>query len=133
MKTADLSAPASSVIPVKRKRTVKRAAEPVPGSFVNTEPMPIDAPMWPLHAALWFQPELAPTVPAWSDLAIERRHRAPAAEFLFSGTAPLNRRDVVETSHEARLPETRPQIPESTLTPFGWDPRVLAGNRKEGQ
>jgi hypothetical protein len=133
MKTADLSAPAPSVIPVKKKRAAKRDPGPVPGSFVNTEPMPIDAPMWPLHAALWFQPELAPTAPVWSDLAIERRHRAPAADFLSSGTAPLNRRDVVETSREARLSEARPQIPESTLAPFGWDPRVLAGNRKEGQ
>jgi len=132
MKVADLAPPAPAVLAVKKKRATRKTADAAPGAFLIAEPAAIDAPMWPLHAALWFQPELAPTAPAWSDLAIERRHRAPAPDVVAIAAAPANRKDAVEASSNAIAPEARPQTPDGGLAPLGWDPRVLAGPRKEG-
>ena len=52
-------------------RTDERPApQPMDTTFVTVEAEPIDAPMWLLHSALWFQPEVAPSIPVWTGLAI---------------------------------------------------------------
>jgi hypothetical protein len=104
--------------------------EPPGAPFANLEAAPIDVPMWPIHSAVWFQPELAPSVPAWSGLAIERRHRIPAPDFLHSGAVPVQRPDTLDNSRDALAPDARPEIPQSGLAPLGWDPRAVG--RKEG-
>jgi hypothetical protein len=102
------------------------APEPL-AAPIATEAAPIDAPMWPVHSALWFQPELAPSAPMWSDLNIERHNRIPAPVFLHAETAPLNRPDALDHSIDARTPGANPEIPQSGLAPLGWDPRADCG------
>jgi hypothetical protein len=98
--------------------------------FVAAEPGPIDLPMWPLHAALWFQPELAPSGPGWSGLTVERQGRIPAPDFVHSGLAPLDYPYSLDHSRHELTPGARPEIPQSDGAPVGWDPR--AAGRREG-
>lgn len=145
MKGADLPGSAATVPPAAtngthragKKNGAKQSSRPVahtderPGPeppaapFSTSEPEPIDSPMWPLHSGLWFQPELAPSPPAWSGLAIERHNRIPAPDFLHSGVAPVNRTDVLENSCDTLAPAACPKISESGLAPLGWDPRSV--------
>ena len=106
------------------------APQPIAATFAAIEAEPIDAPMWPLHSALWFQPELAPSVPVWTGLAIERHNRIPSPDFLHSNTAPPNRPDTLDSSRDALTPDARRELPQSGLAPLGWDPRAVC--RKEG-
>jgi len=107
-----------------------RAPEPLAGPVASIEAAPVDAPMWPLHSAIWFQPDVAPSAPAWSGLAIEHRNRIPAPDFLRSDIAPLNRPDALDNSPHALTPDASPGIPQSGLAPLGWDPRAVCW--KEG-
>lgn len=109
---------------------VRSAKEPIAAPFAKMDPAPIDAPMWPLHSAVWFQPELAPSVPSWSGLTIERHKRIPSPDFLRSETTPFNCPDVLGNSRDALTPSARPEVPESGLAPLGWDPRAICP--KEG-
>ncbi len=104
--------------------------QPIDATFATIEAEPIDAPMWPLHPALWFQPELAPSAPAWTGLAIEHHNRIPAPDFLQPDTAPPNRPDTPDNSRDALTPGARCELPHSGLEPLGWDPRAVC--RKEG-
>jgi hypothetical protein len=106
------------------------APQPVDGTFAPIEAEPIDAPMWPLHPALWFQPERAPSVPVWTGLVIERHNRIPAPDFPRFDTAPPDRPGTLHNSCDALRPGARRELPESGLTPLGWDARALC--RKEG-
>ena len=110
------------------------AAPPAPAppdeSFAGIEIEPIEAPMWPIHPALWFQPELAPSAPQWSGLEIERHNRVPVPDFVRSDIAPFDRPGVRDTSCGALTPCVRPAVPPSDLAPLGWDPRAVC--RKEG-
>ena len=109
-------------------------AAPLAAPFDLIEAEPIDAPKWPLHSAAWFQPDLAPSVPVRSGLAIERRNRIPAPDFLHSDTAPPDRPEGLNRSPGALTPPaltpgTRWELPQSGLAPLGWDPRAIC--RKE--
>lgn len=106
------------------------APQPVEATFATIEAVPIDAPMWPLHPAQWFEPERAPSVPVWTGLVIERHNRIPAPDFLHSDTAPPNRPRTLDSSCDALTPGARRELPESGLTPLGWDARAVC--RKEG-
>jgi hypothetical protein len=83
--------------------------------------------MWPVHALLWLQPDLYPARPHSSGLRIERRHKPPAPDFVRlgmdpAGPAPTGERACAPlASHRARW------IPQSGLTPLGWDPRREKG------
>ena len=100
------------------------APEPLAGPVGSMEDTAIDAPMWPLQSAVWFQPDVAPAPPAWSSLAIERHNRIPAPDFAPSDTSPANRPGALEHSPEALTRAAVPEAPESGLTPLGWDPRA---------
>ncbi len=120
--------------PPKRSATAEEstgacAPAPLAGPVAGVEAAGVDAPMWPLQSAAWFEPDVPPSPPAWSGLAIERHNRIPAPDFLPSGTAPLNRVDVPDSSRPA-LAAVGPKVPESELAPLGWDPRAFCG--KEG-
>lgn len=108
--------------------------QPLAAAFaiIGDEPgdEPIDAPKWPLHPAAWFQPELAPSVPVRSGLAIERHNRIPAPDFLHSGIAPADRPEGLHSSPVALTACGRRELPQSGLAPLGWDPRAVC--RKEG-
>ena len=106
------------------------APQPVDATFAAIEAVPIDAPMWPLHPALWFQPERAPSVPVWTGLVIERHNRIPAPDFPRFDTAPPDRPGTLHNSCDALRPGARRELPESGLTPLGWDARAVC--RKEG-
>ncbi|MGD1070510.1 MAG: hypothetical protein ABSB15_10255 [Bryobacteraceae bacterium] len=112
------------------ERAARSVPQPIDATFAATGAGPIDAPMWPLHAALWLQPEPAPSIPAWTGIAIERHHRIPAPDFLQFDTAPANRPGALDDSRDAIEPRTGPQLPPSGLAPLGWDPRAVG--RKQG-
>ena len=113
------------------RNAVRRPEEKLEVPFAATEAKPIDAPMWPIHAALWFQPDQSPAPPSWSGLAIERRNRVPAPGFLQAGPWPLNRPDHPDSSCTAVAGHARPEVPVSDLEPLGWDPRAVLW--KEGR
>jgi hypothetical protein len=110
----------------RRQAGVRPAAEEaLPAPFAPIEAEAIDAPMWPIHTTIWFQPDLAPEPPSWSGLAVERRNRIPAPGFLNTDAAPPNRSAVPETSCVAMPANGRPELPESDLEPLGWDARAV--------
>jgi hypothetical protein len=99
--------------------------DPPPASFIALDPAPVPAPMWPLHSNVWFQPERAPTFPAWSDLNIERRHRVPAPDFIGSEITAFDRAAAPAPAEEPLPPDRRLEAPASELAPIGWDPRAF--------
>jgi hypothetical protein len=119
----------------KHSAETAAAMVPVDATFVTTEAEPVDAPMWPLHPALWLQPEAAPATPAWTGLAPERHNRIAAPGFLHLDllqidTAPPDRPGALEKSQDPLRPGTCLEFPQSGLTLLGWDPRAVC--RKEG-
>ena len=119
--------------PAKR---VDRAAKPGPElvGFIKTELQARDAAMWPIHAAMWLQPELQLAVPASSGLRSERQHTVPAPNFLREPMLPASRPPSPEKTVHPVLPQVSQQLPASGLAPLGWDPRVDAhGAGKEDQ
>jgi len=106
--------------------------EPPAAAFAATEAAPIDAEMWPLHAAMWLQPERVPSVSQWSGLTVEHRYRLPAPTFLQPIAAPLNPPASPDVARDARIPFSRPAIPQSDLAPLGWDPRAIC-RKEEGE
>jgi hypothetical protein len=78
------------------------------------------------------QPDVAPSLPAWSGLSIERHNRIPAPDFLSSGDAPVDCPDVPDHSPEVLTPAANPRIPQSGLELLGWDPRTVCW-KKEGK
>jgi hypothetical protein len=95
--------------------------------FTRIEAEPLDAPMWPIHPAVWFQPEVPPMAPAWSSLTIERHNRIPAPGLVQFDIAPLDRADEAADESDALAPAARPGLSESDLEPLGWDPRAVCG------
>jgi hypothetical protein len=71
------------------------------------------------------QPELAPSAPGWSGLAIERCSRIPAPDFLHSRVEPYNLPDSLDISRETMTPCARPVIPESGSAPLARDLRAV--------
>ena len=111
------------------RNTPAAAPHAIDAAFAAMEVKPADAQMWQHNPVLWFQPERAPSPPAWTGLAIERHKRIPPPEFSLLETAPLNRPDRSQSSREAFQRAPRLRLPQSDLAPLGWDPRALA--RKE--
>jgi hypothetical protein len=106
------------------KHTKSRFTEMPDAIFVSSGTEPEDAPMWPLSAALWLQPEMGPSIPAWSGLAIERHFGIPSPDFLHPECAPFDRSEARSFCDILRRAATV-KIPESDLTPLGWDPRSV--------
>ena len=112
--------------------------QPIDAAFATNETELIDAPMWPLHSAHWFQPELAPSIPVWTGLAIARHHRIPAPGFLPSDITSPNRpvaldstfASTLDGSRDALSSGARRELPQSGLAPLGWDARAVC--RKQG-
>jgi hypothetical protein len=100
----------------------------VAGFVPETLPV-IDAQMWPVHPVVWLQPQVQPALPCPSGLGIEHRHRLPAPGLLTLGAA-VDRRAPIDDSLRrpaiaSELPPVFPcTLPESGLTPLGWDPRT---------
>ena len=94
-------------------------------------PTPIDSPMWPLHSAMWLQPDGVPPAPLWSGLAVEHQNRSLMPDFQPSGIAPFDHPAAPRGSSQALDPAAGPVVPRSDLAPLGWDPRAVC--RKEGQ
>jgi len=91
----------------------------------DTEATPIDSPAWPLHSAMWLQPDGVPSVPVWSGLAVERQNRFPIPDFQPPGIAPLDQPGKAHKSRDAFTTAARPLLPETDLRPLGWDPRAV--------
>ena len=108
------------------------APEGVVAQFAEIPAEPVDSPTWLLHAALWFQPDRGPALPAWTDLAIERHNRIPLPDFLDLELVAADRRGLVDGECEVLHPERQRQLPESDLAPTGWDARSIAP-REEGR
>ena len=117
-------------VPVERARAARTMPQPIDATFATADAEPIDAPMWPLHEALWLQSEPAPSIPVWTGISIERHNRIPAPDFLHLDTAPADRPGALGDSREAMRPRARPELPQSGLAPLGWDPRAVG--RKQG-
>jgi hypothetical protein len=83
--------------PEKKRKTAAARLQvaPAPPAFdapfgvIDTQPA--DAPAWPTHPVCWFQRNLAPSLPGWSGLTIERRYRVPVADFVYQDPIPSNR------------------------------------------
>jgi hypothetical protein len=103
------------------------AAE-APFAAIGAEP--IDAPMWPIHPGAWFQPERAPSFPAWSGLGVERHNRIPAPDFWRDDILPLNCVDTCDIPAKELAPNPQPVLPDSGLTALGWDPRTVYRKEK---
>lgn len=136
MKVTDFPAPPAPVPPAAENgthRAVRKngavpkrpVAEPLPPPFAVIEAVPIDAPAWPLHSAAWFQPDLAPSGPAWTGLAVERHNSNPAPDFIHFDIAPFNLADRIDRPGDPRPAASCPRIPPSGLDPLGWDPRTV--------
>jgi hypothetical protein len=112
------------------------APQPMPAPFVAMDNQAIDAPMWPIHTVVWFQPELTPGVPRGSGLCIERHYRIPMPDFLNAplhtlphpDVTPPSQTDTTDDTRDPLPPNLRPQLPHSGLEPLGWDPRAVAGS-----
>jgi hypothetical protein len=108
------------------------APQPVEAAFAIAGGEPIDAPMWPRHAASWLQGERTPSVAVWTGLTIERHNRIPAPGFLHFEIAPMKRPGAIESSCHALHPPVRLEFPQSGLAPLGWDPRAFC-RKHEGE
>ena len=112
----------------KRAAAVVDSATAVPlEPFAAVDADSVDAPMWPVHSTVWYQPDLAPSVPAWSGLAIEHRRRIPSPDFISLETGPFQRADAMDRASDVVRAEPRPEPPPSGLEPLGWDPRTIGG------
>jgi hypothetical protein len=95
-----------------------------PAGFLLPEALPVDAPRWPLHAALFLEAAPAIVVPQ-SGLAIERHHPALGQDFLTVPVDPFDSPCVIQTRAEPLRPRPRIPMPQSSLTPLGWDARAI--------
>jgi hypothetical protein len=135
--------PASRTEPKRSASAGRLKAGPAPSPpklahFAPVDAQPKDAPMWPVHSLIWWQPGLKPALPGSSGLRIERRHQVPIPDFLYLEMKPAGRpRPSLESPCDPLLPCRQPSLPQSGLAPLGWDPRAavsVAGPqpRKEG-
>jgi len=121
---------ATSAIRVAPERNRQSAPRPLDATFTAGGAEPIDAPMWPRSAALWLQPEISPSIPVWTGLAIERHFGIPSPGFLCFETALSNRPATISLHDELR-PPARMDVPQSGLATLGWDPRAVC--RQQGR
>jgi hypothetical protein len=125
--------------PAGRLKAVPAFSPPKLAHFATVAAQPKDAPMWPVHSPIWWQPGLKPELPGSSGLRIERRHQVPIPDFLYLEMKPAGRpRPTVEAPCGPLLPHREQTLPQSGLEPLGWDPRAAVKvtgpqSRKEGK
>jgi len=119
----------AAVTKAARKSARPEAQPPLDAAFAEIETRPSDASMWPLHSVLWFQPERAALIPAWTGLGIERHNRIPRPDLLVVASPPPDHPDTPDKACEGIVPHPHCQLPQSELAPLGWDPRTVC--RKE--
>ena len=139
---------ASSTLPASRtesKRSARRLkavpalSPPKLAHFAPVAAQPKDAPMWPVHSMIWWQPGMKPELPNSSGLRIERRHQVPIPDFLYLEMKPAARpRPSLESPCDPLFPRREPSLPQADLAPLGWDPRAAVKvtgpqSRKEGE
>jgi len=91
--------------------------------FISAEPTALDSEKWPVHPAIWWQPELPLQLPS-SGLRSERRFKIPVADFRNAGPSPECPPAVRVAAAEALAPAWNDVLPASDLAPLGWDPRT---------
>ncbi|HTS66320.1 MAG TPA: hypothetical protein VMH28_30060 [Candidatus Acidoferrales bacterium] len=111
------------------RQDARPPAGPLCGRFAALDLAPVDAPMWPLYPAMWFQPELPPSSPQSSGLAIERRHPVPTPDFERCDAASIDLPAAPGRLGQVLVPRADAAVPASDLAPLGWDPRTVG--RKE--
>jgi hypothetical protein len=123
-----------------RKRGGTRRARPAaieppvpapapPADFISSDPVALDAEKWPVHPAIWWQPELPLQLPASSGLRSERRFKIPVADFR-SAAPPLMYPPAAKVSGAEPLVRVwSDPMPASDLAPLGWDPRTCLPQR----
>ena len=130
---------AASTLPASRIKAVPVPSQPKLAHFAPVAAQPKDAPMWPVHSMIWWQPGLKPELPSASGLRIERRHQVPIPDFLYLEMKPAARpRPSLESSCDPLFPCQNPALPQADLAPLGWDPRAAVKvtgpqSRKEGE
>ena len=93
--------------------------------FAAVDAAPADAGMWPAHPAAWFEPQLAPELPAASGLRVERRCTVPTPDFLPLEAPPAAPCAAAPSNAAPVAPSgVTVSVPASGLAPLGWDPRV---------
>jgi hypothetical protein len=117
LRSAAHAAPAASRDP---------APQPLPAPFAVVDGEPVDAPMWPIHPVVWFQPELTPGIPRCSGLSIERQYKVPMPDFLHPDVAPACHPDTPDDTRDPLPPNLRQELPHGDLAPLGWDPRAVS-------
>ena len=130
---------AASTLPASRIKAVPVPSQPKLAHFAPVAAQPKDAPMWPVHSMIWWQPGLKPELPSASGLRIERRHQVPIPDFLYLEMKPAARpRPSLESPCDPLFPRQNPAVPQADLSPLGWDPRAAVKvtgpqSRKEGE
>ena len=148
MSAAEWPRPSEPIPPGVRRGTRKRGASrrprpaavepPVPApappaDFLSAEPVALDADKWPVHPALWWQPDLPLQLPA-SGLRSERRFKIPVADFRDANPSPECPPAGTPLAPEALAPVWSDLLPASDLVPLGWDPRAcLPQHEKNGR
>jgi hypothetical protein len=130
---------AASTLPASRLKANPAPSQPKLAPFARVAAQPKDAPMWPVHSMIWWQPGLKPELPSASGLRIERRHQVPIPDFLYLDMKAAARpRPSLESPCDPLLPHREPALPQADLVPLGWDPRTAVKvigpqSRKEGE
>ena len=108
-----------------RLKAVPAFSPPKLAHFAPVAAQPKDAPMWPVHSMIWWQPGMKPELPNSSGLRIERRHQVPIPDFLYLEMRPAGRpRPPLESPCDPLFPRPQQALPQSGLVPLGWDPRA---------
>jgi hypothetical protein len=97
--------------------------------FLSAEPIALDAAKWPVHPAIWWQPDLPLQLPVSSGLHAERRFKIPVADFRKAGASLECRPPTRAAAAEALAPLWNDALPASDLVPLGWDPRTCLPQR----
>jgi hypothetical protein len=130
---------AASTLPARRTKANPAPSNAKLAHFAPVAAQPKDAPRWPVHSMIWWQPALKPELPSASGLRIERRHQVPIPDFLYLDLKPAGKpRPSLESPRDPLLPHREPSLPQADLTPLGWDPRAAVKvtgpqSRKDGE
>jgi hypothetical protein len=92
--------------------------------FAGVPPPAVNAPMWPVHAVVWLQPDLTAAAPHSSGLRIERRHRVPVPDFVHPVVTPAAGQRLLAQEGDPLPPNLPQAMPQCDLSPLGWDPRT---------
>jgi hypothetical protein len=130
---------AARTLPASRIKAVATPSQPKLAHFAPVATQPKDAPKWPVHSMIWWQPGLKPELSRASGLRIERRHQVPIPDFLYLDMKAAGRpRPSLESPCDPLMPRREPALPQADLAPLGWDPRAAVKvtgpqSRKDGE